>query len=68
MTMSKPMDFAELGSLREVIASSPIVLRPPTLAMRLAEWETTRTSNDVDEVILAWLVSHAEPAHRRFDA
>jgi hypothetical protein len=68
MTMSKPMDFAELDSLREVIASSQIVLRPRSLAMRLADWEATRTSEDVDEVILAWLVSHAEPAHRRLDA
>jgi hypothetical protein len=69
MASSEPA-FADLASLRLAIAASPILVLPPTLCVRLADWERTRRSADVDEVILAWLASEARQARmaRRFDA
>ena len=56
---------ADLRSLVAAVARSSIVL---PLAARLADWETTRKSADVDDVILAWIASHAQGTPRRFDA
>ena len=49
---------ADLDDLKAAIAHSPIMLRRPTLAARLADWPNTRRAPDVDAVILAWLASH----------
>jgi hypothetical protein len=49
---------ADLEELKRAVAASPIVSGPPWLELRLADWENTRHSADVDTVILAWLVSH----------
>jgi hypothetical protein len=49
---------AELEELKRAIAVSPIVSGPSWLEQRLADWENTRHSADVDTVILAWLASH----------
>ena len=49
---------AELEELKRAIAASPIVSGPSWLEQRLADWENTRHSADVDTVILAWLASH----------
>ncbi len=50
---------ADLDALKAAVAHSPIVLRHLALAKRLADWQATRIAPDVDEVILAWLASHA---------
>jgi hypothetical protein len=62
---SQAQVFADVRSLFAAVAGSPIVL---PLAARLADWETTRKSADVDEVILAWIASHARGMPRRLDA
>jgi len=49
---------AELEELKRAIAASPIVSGASWLEQRLADWENTRHSADVDTVILAWLASH----------
>jgi hypothetical protein len=49
---------ADLEELKRAVAASPIVSGPSWLEMRLADWENTRRSADVDAVVLAWLVSH----------
>jgi hypothetical protein len=49
---------ADLEELKRAIAASPIVTGPSWLELRLADWENTRRSADVDAVVLAWLVSH----------
>jgi hypothetical protein len=48
---------ADLEELKRAVAASPIVSGPSWLEMRLADWENTRRSADVDTVVLAWLVS-----------
>ena len=50
---------ADLDELKAAIAASPIALQTLSLAARLADWRTTRLAADVDEVVLAWLASHA---------
>jgi hypothetical protein len=62
-------DWSELPStnlraLRETVSRSPIFLAPVALAERLADWERTRVSADVDAVILAWLGSHVSSRPR----
>jgi len=65
MTQSSELPaFADLDSLTVAIMNSRIVVRRIALEARLADWETTRKSADVDDVILAWLASHAR-GHRR---
>jgi hypothetical protein len=49
---------ADLEELKRAVAGSPIVSGPSWLELRLADWENTRRSPDVDTVILAWLASH----------
>jgi hypothetical protein len=49
---------ADLNELGSAIANSPIVPEPSWLEVRLADWQNTRNSADVDAVILAWLASH----------
>ena len=49
---------ADLEELKRAIAASPIVTGPSWLELRLADWENTRRSADVDAVVLAWLVGH----------
>jgi hypothetical protein len=49
---------ADLEAIMVAIANSPIVVRRATLQALLADWENTRHSADVDEVILAWIASH----------
>jgi hypothetical protein len=68
MTTFEPCTFAELDSLRAAIARSQIILQQLALEARLADWEATRKAADVDDVVLAWLASHARPAQRRLDA
>jgi hypothetical protein len=50
---------ADLDELKAAIAASPIVLKHLALVARLADWQATRMAPDVDEVVLAWLASHA---------
>jgi hypothetical protein len=53
------LNAADLEAIVTAIARSPIVLRRAVLAALLADWQNTRLSPDVDEVVLAWLASHA---------
>jgi hypothetical protein len=55
--MQYELPVADLDEIRQAIATSPIVTGPSWLEARLADWENTRRSPDVDEVILAWLAS-----------
>jgi hypothetical protein len=48
----------DLQLLRDTISRSPIFFRQVSLAARLADWERTRVSADVDAVVLAWIGSH----------
>ncbi len=70
MTASSEPAFADLASLRAAIANSPIRVRPPSLQVRLADWQRTRKSPDIDDVILGWIASHVRDHRlpRRFDA
>jgi hypothetical protein len=65
---SQPQVLASVAMLRAAVAASPIVLPTRSLAARLADWETTRKSADVDEVVLAWLASCGRGVQRRLDA
>jgi hypothetical protein len=56
---SEPLAGADLESIVAAIANSPIVARRVVLEALLADWDKTRTSPNVDEVILAWIASHA---------
>ena len=49
---------ADQNELESAIANSPIVAEQSWLEARLADWQNTRCSPDVDTVILAWLASH----------
>jgi len=49
---------ADQNELESAIANSPIVAEQSWLEARLADWQNTRNSADVDTVILAWLASH----------
>jgi hypothetical protein len=53
--------FSELRALRRAISRSQIVVHRITLALRLADWKRTRVAPDVDDVVLAWIASHAPP-------
>jgi hypothetical protein len=48
----------DLQRLQDTISRSPIFFRQVSLAARLADWERTRVSADIDAVVLAWLGSH----------
>jgi hypothetical protein len=65
MTASfEPSAPADLPSLQDAIASSPIVVRQ--FARPIANWATIRASADVDDFVLAWIASHVPeiPARR----
>ena len=55
--MKYVLPVADLDEIRQAIAASPIVTGRSWLEARLADWENTRRSSDVDQVILAWLAS-----------
>jgi hypothetical protein len=58
MIASSERTSTELQALRQTISRSPIFLARLALAARLADWQRTRVSPDVDDVILAWIASH----------
>jgi hypothetical protein len=58
MMASSELAWTELEALRDTISRSPIFLARLALAARLADWERTRVSADVDDVVLAWIGSH----------
>ena len=55
---------ADLEAIMLAIAGSPIVVRRAALQALLENWESTRRSADVDQVILAWIASHVPGASR----
>jgi hypothetical protein len=62
---SERSELAEIEELFAVVARSPIIMRQEMLAARLADWEKTRRSADVDDVVLAWIASHVRGTGRR---
>jgi hypothetical protein len=66
--MNEPRELSvetDLEALITAIMRSPIVVRRVALAERLADWERTRRSPDVDLVVLAWIASHVDGPRRR---
>jgi hypothetical protein len=60
-----PSVTVDLEAIVAVIASSPIVDRGRTLEALLGDWQNTRVSERVDDVVLAWLASHTRgPVNR----
>jgi hypothetical protein len=55
---SEALAGADLEAIVTAIARSPIIARRAALEALLADWENTRRSADVDEVVLAWIASH----------
>lgn len=62
--MMAELPAAGVNEIKRAVATSPIVARRSWLEVRLADWRNTRRSPDVDEVILAWLASHASTGKR----
>jgi hypothetical protein len=55
---------ADIEAMVLAVANSPIVVRRTVLEARLADWENTRRSDDIDEVILAWIAREAGQRRR----
>jgi hypothetical protein len=60
----RTLDTADLEQIALAIIHSPIIMRRTALEARLADWETTRRSDDVDEVVLAWIAMEASQRRR----
>ncbi|HEY7300233.1 MAG TPA: hypothetical protein VH684_20260 [Xanthobacteraceae bacterium] len=56
--------YADVETILRAIGNSPIVMRRTLLEALLADWENTRRSSGIDEVILAWIAREAAQ-HRR---
>jgi hypothetical protein len=56
--------WADIESIVSAIANSPIVVRRTALEALLADWENTRLSPEIDDVILAWIASEASQRRR----
>ena len=56
--LSQALADADLEAIVTAIARSPIIDRRAALEALLADWENTRRSANVDEVVLAWIASH----------
>ncbi len=56
--------YADVELILLAIANSPITVRRTVLERLLADWETTRRSSSIDEVILAWIASEANQRKR----
>ena len=51
--------YADVETILLAIANSPITARRTVLEALLADWENTRRSSSIDEVILAWIAREA---------
>ena len=56
--------WADIESIISAIANSPIVSRRTAHEALLADWENTRLSPEIDDVILAWIASEASQRRR----
>jgi hypothetical protein len=54
-----PSVTVDLEAIVAVIANSPIIDRGRSLNALLGDWQNTRVSEQVDDVVLAWLASHS---------
>jgi hypothetical protein len=59
-----PSAWADIEAIVLAIANSPIVARRTALEALLADWENTRLSPEIDDVILAWIASEASQRRR----
>jgi hypothetical protein len=57
--------YADVETILDVIGNSPIIVRRTVLETLLADWENTRRSSSIDEVILAWIAREAAQRARR---
>jgi len=55
---------ADVETILRVIGNSPIMARRTVLDALLADWENTRRSSNIDEVILAWIAREAAERKR----
>ena len=56
--------WADIESVVSAIADSPIIVRRTALEALLADWQNTRLSPEIDDVILAWIASEASQRRR----
>jgi len=57
---------ADVRSLLEVVAHSPIRALPPGPPQAIfSDWMKQRRSAEVDALILAWIASHVRPGAQR---
>jgi hypothetical protein len=56
--------YADVELILLAIANSPITVRRTVLEGLLADWENTRRSSSIDEIILAWIASEANGRKR----
>ena len=59
-----PSAWADIEAIVLAIANSPIVARRTALEALLADWENTRLSPEIDDVILAWIAREASQRRR----
>jgi hypothetical protein len=59
-----PSAWADIESIVSAIANSPIIVGRTALEALLADWENTRLSPEIDDVILAWIASEASQRQR----
>jgi hypothetical protein len=59
-----PSAWADIEAIGLAIANSPIVARRTALEALLADWENTRLSPEIDDIILAWIASEASQRRR----
>ena len=56
--------WADIEAIELAIANSPIVGRRTALEALLADWENTRLSPEIDDIVLAWIASEASQRRR----
>ena len=59
-----PSAWADIEAIVLAIANSPIIARRTALEALLADWENTRLSPEIDDVILAWIAREASQRRR----
>jgi hypothetical protein len=61
---SVALRHADVQTILQVIGNSPIIARRSVLDALLADWENTRRSSSIDDVILAWIAREAAQRRR----
>jgi hypothetical protein len=61
---SVALRYADVETILQIIGTSPIIARRAVLDALLADWENTRRSSSIDEIILAWIAREAAQGKR----